>query len=365
MLEGAARSPPTPASLASFRRANAENLLGEEAAIAAQVDQLLSLVPPALLLGDSRVPPARQLSAKRDHLLGFGVGTLQGAHRFLRDWVAFCTRQGILDCGVPISEELFLWFLNEADAAARSRATGSRTGESVKHGLAAAARFLCKHAGLPFGAAQTPQIRGQSATPRSRDPAWAEMWEVATLPHLLRLACCYRGHGASMVRVYAFGTYLVITASLRLVDGLRSAPPVLSLDSSGHMVLRSVAALTKGKRRSTMQPLPWVVPLVSVDTALSDDQVVAGVRETLTMYPSGACSLFPPLCASGGRAAALGSGPRFASEFAAPAAGAAGATAGAAGAVAGTSAVDRRATPAHLASSVCYLLCWSPLGLSG
>lgn len=349
LLEGPRWTPPSHMACASFGVANAANLAGENAAIEAQVDQLLSLVPSALLTGDARVPPASQLAAKRHHLLGFGAGTLQGAHRFLRDWMAFCSRKDIPACGVPISEELFLWFLHDADAAARARATGSRTGESVQHGLASAARFLYKHAGLPFGVAQAPQVRGQSVIPRSKEPAWAQMWEVATLLHLLRLACCYRGHDACMVRVYALGAYLVIAASLRLVDGLRSAPPVLYIDSSGILVLRSVAALTKGKRRSTMQPLPWVVPLVSVDAALSDSQAVAGVRETLTMYPDGACSLFPPLCASGGRAAALGSGSRFASEFAT---------------LSGGSPVDSRATPALMASSVCYLLCWSPLSLS-
>ena len=95
LLEGAARSPPAPASLASFRRANAENLLGEEAAIAAQVDLLLALIPSTLLTGDTRVSPSRQLAVKREHLLGFGAGTLQGAHRFLRDWIAFCSRSSL------------------------------------------------------------------------------------------------------------------------------------------------------------------------------------------------------------------------------------------------------------------------------
>ena len=353
LLEGAVWVPPTQPVCASFGCVNVANLVGEDVAISAQVDALLASVPAALLTGDPRVSPVRQLELKRSQLLGFGVSTLQGATRFLRDWAAFCSRKNLPDCGMPVTEEIFLWFLDDADASARGRASGGRTGASVKHGLATSARFLYRNAGLPFGAAAAPPVRSQSTIPRSTEPAWAEMWEVATLPHLLRLACCYRGHCAGMVRVYALGVYLVLSASLRLIDGLRSAPPALALDSSGHFVLKSVASLTKGRRRSTMQPLPWVVPLVSVDASLTDAQVVAGVRATLELYPRGACSLFPPLRASDGRAAPLGSGARFASEFGMPA-----------GVASDGSPVDRRASPARLASSVCYLLCWSPLSLT-
>ena len=41
-------------------------------------------------------------------------------------------------------------------------------------------------------------------------PAWAQMWEVAIIFHLLRLAVSYRGHDASLVRVYALGAYSVV-----------------------------------------------------------------------------------------------------------------------------------------------------------
>mmetsp|Transcript_23861 Transcript_23861/g.59265 ORF Transcript_23861/g.59265 Transcript_23861/m.59265 type:complete len:457 (+) Transcript_23861:1016-2386(+) len=192
-------------------------------------------------------------------------------------------------------------FLSEVDAAARSRSAGHkvRTGASVQHAMACAARWTADHAGLPFEVAKLPTVRRASAPVREAEPRWAEMWEPAVLIHLLRVAL--DEHHRSLVRATAASVYLVCVASMRLVNGLRSAPPLLD---SSH-VFHGLAVLSKGRRRSSMAPSPWSVPCVSPDGSISDTEVAFGLQSALSFLPSQCCSMFPQLLDACGKPAAL------------------------------------------------------------
>ena len=124
------------------------------------------------------------------------------------------------------------------------------------------------------------------------------MWEVSILIHFFRVAVLYDSSGSKEIRVYALAIYFVCAASLRMIDGLRSAPPVMGVTSDGTPCVRSVAALTKGKRRSKMKPMPWIVPLTSPDSSISDAEFARSVAEILSFYPAGASSMFPLLICS-------------------------------------------------------------------
>lgn len=82
--------------------------------------------------------------------------------------------------------------------------------------------------------------QNQWPSQRARKPSWSEMWEPAIVPHLQRVAL--NDQLPDLWRAYATSTYLVCVASLRLINGLRSAPP--HMDNAA--VFHGVAALSKG-----------------------------------------------------------------------------------------------------------------------
>lgn len=132
-------------------------------------------------------------------------------------------------------------------------------------------------------------VRKAAAPARESEPAWSTMWEPAVLLHLLRVAL--HPELLPLVRATAASAYLVCAASLRLVNGLRSAPPILD----NQLVFHGIAALSKGRRRSAMHPRPWSVPCASPDPRFSDADVATGLQEALNFLPPQSCSMFPKL----------------------------------------------------------------------
>ena len=230
------------------------------------------------------------------------------------------------------------WFLSSQDDLGQAAASGKRTGLHRKHSMAGAARWLFDHAGVLFAAAKAKHVRKASGPPKVREPAWAEMWEVAVLAHLCRIAVLYSGPSSMIIRSYALAAFLVNAASLRLISGLRSGPAQLEFTSDGKPFASSVAALSKGKRRSVMQPLPWLVPCVSPDTSISDHLLAATVRDVSEFLTAcGACSMFPVLLSVSGAVASL------------PTA---------------VTCVHGRSSDGRLVAAVAYLLEWAPLSLA-
>ncbi|KAL1528241.1 hypothetical protein AB1Y20_009599 [Prymnesium parvum] len=277
-------------------------LASEQLDIERAVAEFIGAVPAALLLHTpSALPDAERVDTRRRHLLTCGASSVRAGTAFVREWLRFCERRALVRFGLPVDADLMNAFLADVDAAARRRSAGhkSRTGSSVQHAMACAARWTSDHAGLPFDAAKLPTVRKSSAPVREREPRWAEMWEPAVLVHLLRVAIDNRQRG--LVRATAAAVYLVCAASMRLVNGLRSAPPII--DES--LVFHGVAVLSKGRRRSSMAPSPWSVPCVSPDGSITDSEVALGLQTALSHLPPDCCSMFPQLHDDGGRAVAL------------------------------------------------------------
>mmetsp|Transcript_40352 Transcript_40352/g.100112 ORF Transcript_40352/g.100112 Transcript_40352/m.100112 type:complete len:479 (-) Transcript_40352:2025-3461(-) len=282
-------------------------LAGEESDIERAVDEFLSVVPRALLLcGHSALSDEDRVAARRVHLLTCGASSVRAGTAFVRAWLRFCERRRIPCFGVPVDADLMQAFLMEVDTDARQRAAsrnGRRTGASVQHATACAARWTADHAGLPFSTAKTTLVRKSSAPSREREPSWSEMWEPAILAHLLRVAVNLQHD--SIVRAMAASVYFVCVASMRLVDGQRSAPPVLD----DRDVFHGVAVLSKGRRRSAMAPKPWSVPCVSPDGSMSDRQVAVGLLSAVSSFPPNCCSMFPRLVNTTGKEVARESAP--------------------------------------------------------
>lgn len=310
-------------------------LAPEVSAIEAAVSEFLSAVPNELLLHqDSALPAQERIAARRRHLLQCGVGSIRAGTAFVRSWISFCNRKNILNYGMPIDSDVFNAFLAEVDSEARRRALGrtKQTGASVQHATACAARWVSDHAGLPFEAAKSTLVRKSAGPAREAEPSWSTMWEVAVFIQLLRTAI---DKGRSpLVRATAAAAYLVCGASLRLVNGLRSAPPTLDR----HLVFHGIAALSKGRRRSSMHPKPWSMPCTSPDPSLSDSEVAHGLLDALHQLPTNCCSMFPRLVNAEGK------------EVGAERAIAADPTA--------------RASDAQLVTSITYVLTLPPLSLS-
>eukprot|EP00327_Prymnesium_parvum_P000483 CAMPEP_0182823206 /NCGR_PEP_ID=MMETSP0006_2-20121128/14626_1 /TAXON_ID=97485 /ORGANISM="Prymnesium parvum, Strain Texoma1" /LENGTH=438 /DNA_ID=CAMNT_0024950107 /DNA_START=216 /DNA_END=1532 /DNA_ORIENTATION=- len=267
-------------------------LASEEQDIVLAVDDFIKTVPRALLLhAPSALTNDERVAARRRHLVTCGASSLRAGTSFVREWVAFCARRSIPNYGVPVDEDLLSVFFAEVDANARHRASNrtKQTGASVQHAMACAARWVTDHAGLPFEAAKSRHVRKASAPSREAEPAWSEMWEPAALPHLLRVALDVSNRG--LVRAMAASTYFVCVASMRLVNGLRSGPPVP--DDQG--VFHGIAALSKGRRRSAMAPRPWCVPSVSPDSEITDESVLHGLQAAMRQLPPSCCSMFPRL----------------------------------------------------------------------
>ncbi|KAL1525521.1 hypothetical protein AB1Y20_020377 [Prymnesium parvum] len=276
------------AALTTSATLRADVLAGEELDIERAVNEFFDTVPTALLLhSPSALPTTERIAARRRHLLTCGASSVRAGTSFVREWLRFCERRALARFGLPVDADLMNAFLSDIDAAARQRSAGHkvRTGSSVQHAVACAARWTSDHAGLPFEVAKLPTVRKASAPVREKEPRWAEMWEPAVLVHLLRVAIDQQQRG--LVRATAAAVYLVCAASMRLVNGLRSAPPILD-DSS---VFHGIAVLSKGKRRSSMAPSPWSVPCVSPDGSITDAEVAFGLRTAwFTGFPQSATS---------------------------------------------------------------------------
>ena len=52
-----------------------------------------------------------------------------------------------------------------------------------------------------FAVSREHTIRKASSQPKGREEAFAEMWEMAVVVHLLRVACFYQGPDAWLYRV--------------------------------------------------------------------------------------------------------------------------------------------------------------------
>ena len=310
-----------------------------DAEAGAAANELLAAIPMELLLHQHSAAPREQRIATRRRTIGAeGPASIRRATGVVRKWVAFVQRHSIPAYGIgndgQVDEDTILWFLAEVDKEARDAAVGtSRTGTSAEHTTAGSLRWLCDHAGLPFAAAKARYVRRSSAPTTSSEPRWAEMWEVAVLVHLLRIAVQYKGRGAAFVRPYAASAYCVAAGSVRLVDALRSAPP--RLDDLG--VFATVAVLSKGRRRSSMRPLPWGVPAVSPDASVDDATLTAGLLAAFALMPAGTSTMFPAMVDSRGQLANLQH-----------------ATGWGAG----------RSSDSRLITSVAYLLQWAPLSYS-
>ena len=237
------------------------------------------------------------------------------------------------------------WFLREEDSLALLRGAGKqRDGSSVRHSRAASLKWLRNACGIPFEVS-VPAVKRTSRTSLGREPAFTSMWEVSTLSFLLRLVCFFDG-GASqpdptIVRSYAAGAYILAVASLRQIDGLRSALPTLEhcAIEPGRRVpcFFSTASLTKGKRRSSMRPMPWWAPAISLDPAITDDEALAGLQRAWASTPASARSLFPALANKEGKLCSLHDACSFG---------------------------PGRASASRLGTSLAWLFTWRPLGMS-
>lgn len=222
----------------------------------------MRMVPIGLILHQpSALSQQDRLAARRRHLLQCGAGSVRSGTAFVRAWLQFCERRQLDNFGMPVDADLLATFLAEIDQEARRRALGrsKQTGASVQHATTCAARWVSDHAGLPFEVAKSGLIRKAAGPSREAESSWSEMWEPAIFVHLLRTAL-HTSH-PPLVRATAAAAYLVCGASLRLVNGLRSAPPTMD----NQEVFHGIAALSKGRRRSSMQPKPWSVPSTSPD----------------------------------------------------------------------------------------------------
>jgi hypothetical protein len=315
------------------------NLAVEDAAVARAVDALLGAIPQSMLFYQR--PSAMSFEVRmrtlRRHLLTMGKDSIAKGLQFIREWLVFCDNHSLPEFGLPVDDEMFASFLSEADERARIRwaSSPSRTGAHVQHSLACAARWLTVHLRLPFHVSLSLAIRRAAPPNRERQPEWAQMWDVIILVHLARIIVFYSGVDARFVRPYAFSTFCVIAASLRLIEGLRSGPPSVVPVEDG-IAFASVAALSKGRRKSPMRPLPWVVPCVSPAFDVTDKMFESACLDTLALFPAGACSMFPAVGSTGSPTSLA-----YASTW-----------------------MQGRATPSLLATSISYLLQMAPLSLS-
>eukprot|EP00966_Prymnesium_polylepis_P143219 3306089-Prymnesium_polylepis.1 len=178
-----------------------------------------------------------RVANRRRHLSSQGVGSIKKGTAALKAWLGFCSRHSLPDFGMPADEDAVGWFLREEDVAARARAS---------HGRSA---LLLRLVSL-LGCAKEASVRKSSAPPRDKEPAWAQMWEVAVVLHLMRIAVLYRGENSEFIRPNAASGFLTTVGSVRTIDGLRSGPPELDSGQSRFSIsrFRLVAALSKGRR---------------------------------------------------------------------------------------------------------------------
>lgn len=268
-------------------------------------DALLGALPDALLAYGERadvpaVPDAQRRADRRALLLLKGVHSLRKARTSLVAWLDFADEKRLAGYGLPSSADRTMWFLG--------RFPGADAESSVRHAHACGLRWLMTHLGLPFDAAAA-MVRAFSPAPKN-EPAFAEMWPVRVMRHFFVLAMKYDGPDAWAVLPYATAGYIVVADSLRLIDGMRSAPP--KVDGDGN--LDGVARLTKGKRRATMRPLPWKVPGFSPDPSIPHEGVADKLAANFAMLPTGADSMFWGFASRTGAAASLPTAARWGTE---------------------------------------------------
>ena len=207
--------------------------------------ELIEITPHELLFGKASAVPLEQRRASRiAHLAGMGCDSLRSGVGTVRAWLDFCRTHSLSTYGVPVDEDMMDWFLTWDESRAMANATGKRTGKHVKYARACSCRWLSDNAGLPFGAAKSQAVRKKATQNLSTEPAFAEMWEVAILVHLVRIVVFYTGPHADLIVPYAMGGYLVAAASLRLIDGQRSPPATVGHSAAGPVV-ESVASLSE------------------------------------------------------------------------------------------------------------------------
>ena len=317
---------------------------GERGKVQEAISEFMAIVPDAILLhGASRTPVHVRRENKRKAMEGYSAGLIRRGTEAIRTWLSFCHRNRLRDLAMPADVDTIQWCLREGDEEARRRCVGKKSqgGATWEHSTANAFRWLAG-IGLPFSAAREVEVRKASVQKLEKEPQFAEMWEVAIVIHLLRLAVFYRGAGAEFVCPLAAGAFTLAMASLRMVDGLRSRPPVRDElkpvgQSAAVAALHSIAAATKAKKQSRMPPMPWWAPLVSPDPCISNAQMEKGLVEAFGMLPEGAPSMFMGWCDARGRACGVQKACTWASV---------------------------RVTPARLVSALAWLLTWQQLGMT-
>ena len=309
-----------------------ETVDAEDAATLVAAQQLVDATPAVLLAGGpSSVPHIQRIRNRVDHLAGCGIGSIKRAISTMRAWKEFCTQHSIPDWGTECDIEMAQWFARE----------GRVRGKSVPHDRMEGLRWLADNLDCaPFNAAKDPRCRKATPPSLGQEPAWAEMLEVAAMVHLLRIAVLYTGAGCRFVCAWAAAGYCTTAASLRMVDGCRSPPPT-ECTVGGTPCLESVAALSKGRRRATMQPLPWLFPTVSPTSEFTDAEVHNGLIRALASLPPAAPSMFMGL-QMGGKDASLPAVVKWSS----------------------VQWGSAKSSPSRITTGMAFLLQWAPLSLT-
>jgi hypothetical protein len=296
-----------PGATASQRAA--ANLIPEDRLAAALAEQLVAITPDHLLLsGTSSVTPLERRLLRVTTLSTMGTASLRKGISCLRIWISYAETHGLLSATTIDADVMQLCI-----RAASSTSKGSCGGNTTPHSLACGFRWLADGACMPaFASAKEQTVRDAFPPYVGNEPAFAPMWEVTAFVGLLHIAVRYRGPCERIVRASAAGAFVLAAASLRLVDGLRSAPPHLvpaspTPDAAYQLAdcLASQAVITKGASRRVMRPFPWRVPLVSPDPDMTDTEMQSGLLEAFALLPDGAPSMFMSIVNAAGDVVSL------------------------------------------------------------